>query len=418
MFIWNKKFLNSGGKQPYSEFMNRSVVVVIDSFGVGAMRDVPQVRPADLGSNTAWHLIDRENLRLPNLEKLGIMNAIGKETELMKKNPEAVFAVSNLKHFGADTYQGHQEIIGTKPVMPVMECFGEHIDETEKDLTDNGYSVERFEMNGNSALVVNGSIFVGDNMETDLGQVINVSGTFKYTTFEEVKKVGHIVRKHYGVSRIIALGGEDVEFKDILAACFTNGKFIGLNTPKSGVYKKGYLVQHIGCGVDCSAQAPFALNKIGIPTHLYGKTADIIDSDTAIRFFGVDTAMLMDKMIDDLRKNEPGFYFLNVQETDLAGHSCDEKEYVEVLKVVDAKLEKVLGLLSEDDLLIVMADHGNDPYSGRNLHTREQVPVLVRYKNMKGVFLGERETMADVGQTVCHYHGTSIANGKTLFDKF
>lgn len=395
--------------------MGKSVLIVIDSFGVGAMDDVPNVRPSDIGSNTAWHLIERENLRLPNLERLGLMNAIGKETDSMRTSATAAYAKSKLMHFGADTFQGHQEIIGTKPKEPVMQAFSDNIDETEQDLKEHGYRTARFCMEGNQALIVNDCIFIGDNMETDPGQVINVSGSFKYTDFDTVKDVGHIVRNHYQVSRIIALGGEDVELKQVLDSCITSGRFIGLDTPETGVYAKGYLVQHIGYGVDTTKQVPHALHLKGIHTYLYGKAADIIANEYGTNFYGVDTAMLLDKLIEDLRSvDEDAFFFLNVQETDLAGHQCNPKEYARVLGIADERLGTIIDVLGDEDLLVVMADHGNDPYSGHSLHTRENVPVLMKANGLEPGFYGLRDTMADVGQTIASFHGTKIENGTAI----
>lgn len=395
--------------------MSKSVLIVIDSFGVGAMDDVPQVRPSDIGSNTAWHLIEREHLKLPNLERLGLMNAIGMETDIMKRNPKAVYSKSRLMHYGADTFQGHQEIVGTKPLKPVLQAFSEGIDETEKDLKSNGYRTARFCMDGNQALIVNDCIFIGDNMETDPGQVINVSGSFKYTDFKTVKDVGHIVRKHFQVSRIIALGGEDVELKQVLDSCITSGKFIGLDTPETGVYAKGYLVQHIGYGVDTTVQVPHALHQKGIHSYLYGKAADIVANEYGTNFYGVDTETLLDKLIDDFTKTkEDAFFFLNVQETDLAGHQCNPCEYSRVLGITDRKLGTIMSNLGDDDLLIVMADHGNDPYSGHSLHTRENVPILMQKAGLEGKYYGLRETMSDVGQTIAVFHGTRIENGTEI----
>lgn len=396
--------------------MKRFIIIVIDSFGVGAMDDCAKVRPSDVGANTAAHLIENEKLRLKNLESLGLMNAIGFEIGEMKFAPAPAYAVSRLAHFGADTFQGHQEIMGTKPKAPVFEALADHIDELEKDLLAENYSVKRYSLNGNTALIVNDCIFIGDNMETDAGQVINVSATFAKTTFEETKKVGAIVRRHYKVSRIIALGGEDVDFKKMLASAETKGRFIGLDTPKSGVYEKGYLVQHIGYGVEPNEQVNKHLNDIGVATYMYGKAADIIANDRGVNFCGVDTAYLLNKLIDDLSVvKKDAFFCLNVQETDLAGHRCDANGYADILKIVDEKLGEILAKLKKDDCLIVMADHGNDPYSGSSLHTRENVPILIKNDNIEKRFYGLRDTMADVGQTAAKYFGTELKNGKAIF---
>lgn len=396
--------------------MHRFIVVVIDSFGVGAMSDCPLVRPTDVGTNTALHLIERERLSLESLEALGIMNALGVETETMHFSHTANWTISRLAHVGADTFQGHQEIMGSIPKAPVLQAFGEHIDETQRDLESNGYEVRRLAVDGNQVLIVNEGTVCGDNLETDLGQVINVSSTFRRTSFEETKKIGQIVRKHYQVSRVIALGGETPELQDLVDSIKTKGIFIGLDTPASGVYERGYLVQHIGYGIDSTKQVIHALSQRGVPTYLYGKAADIISNERGVNFYGVDTQFLMDKLIADIQRVDTAFFCLNVQETDLAGHECDSKKYAKVLGVVDDALNVIMGSMDEGDRLVVMADHGNDPYSGSSRHTRENVPILFYDKIHEGFQFPERETMADVGQSVASYFGTAIENGTAIFE--
>lgn len=394
------------------------VVVVLDSFGVGTMDDTAATRPCDIGANTAKHLMEyKPDNYFPVLEKLGLMNVIGEEIGKMHFNPNALVSRANLKHWGADTFFGHQEIMGTNPPMPEMMEFARHIDETKKDLEENGYQVRYYEMNGNHALVVNEGMFVGDNMETDLGQAINVSGTFSVVTFEDVKKVGHIVRKHYPVPRIIAFGGEDVSLTQILASCFTKGEFIGLDTPKAGVYDKGYLVTHIGYGIDSSTQLPIVLHRKGIKTNLYGKVADIVVNDYGKSFYGVDTEFLFNELIKDLKEDKEGFYCLNVQETDLAGHQQDADRYLDRLKVSDKCLDEVIKNINHDDILIVMADHGNDPFIGHSKHTRERVPLLIYKQNLVKGRISDRDTMADVGQTVADYYGTKLNYGTSFLSE-
>ncbi|MBP3736386.1 MAG: phosphopentomutase [Lachnospiraceae bacterium] len=396
--------------------MRRFVLVVLDSFGVGAMDDCPVVRPGSVGQNTALHLIERKNLYLPTLEKLGIMNAIGKETGRMHFCPEANYAVSELAHFGADTFQGHQEIIGTKPKEPVFQSVLSHMDETEEDLKANGFRTKRYTKDGNTLLIVNDSVTVADNMESDPGQVINVSGTFDVSDFDTVVKIGRIVRRHYQTSRVIALGGENVPFSQMLDSVICRGEFIGLDTSKSGVYHQGYQCRHLGYGVDETKQAPHALREVGVTTYMYGKAADILINDHGVNFPGVETGYLLDGLIRDLGEvREKAFFCLNVQETDLAGHQCDPDAYAKALEISDEKLAVILRMLDDDDVMIVMADHGNDPYSGSNLHSRERVPVLIRNTAFTGKYFGVRKTMADVGQTVAHYFGTQLENGEAIF---
>ncbi len=393
---------------------SKFTVIVLDSFGVGAMNDCKTERPQDIGSNTALHIFQNENLKLENLEKLGIMNAIGSETAEMKFSKNAKFTTSNLMHYGADTFFGHQEIMGTKPEPPKTQHLSDAIDEVKKHLEKEGFCVEKYPVDGVDILTVNDAMVIADNMETDLGGAINVSGTFDKCTFEEVKKVGKIVRAHYAVPRIIALGGINVPFENIIATLFQKNGFAGIDTPKSGLYKEGYLVVHIGYGVDISKQLPKALFDVGVQTHLYGKVADIVMSEHAEYTYGVDTAELFDKLLCDF-KNGDGFYCLNVQETDLAGHRCDGTGYANVLKIADAKIGILMGMMKKEDVLIVMADHGNDPYTNRSQHTRERVPILVYGANVAEISCENRKTMSDVGATVAKFYGGKIENGEPIF---
>ena len=122
----------------------RFIIVVLDSFGIGAMDDVARIRPQDIGANTALKLIDyNKEKHWDTLLQLGLMNAIGVEREGFKMSKSAIFGSSDLKHFGADTYFGHQEISGTNPKKPKFEAIRPYLDAIENDLINEGYSVER-----------------------------------------------------------------------------------------------------------------------------------------------------------------------------------------------------------------------------------------------------------------------------------
>ncbi len=104
--------------------MKRFIVIVLDGFGIGATADASIARPGDEVSNTLGSILhDFPDLKLPNLEKLGLMNAYGKESLNMKKSLTANFGKSELMHYGADTFMGHQEIMGTNPLMPLFQPF-------------------------------------------------------------------------------------------------------------------------------------------------------------------------------------------------------------------------------------------------------------------------------------------------------
>lgn len=397
----------------------RFVVVVLDSFGIGAMDDVGIVRPQDLNSNTALHLLEYPySKKWTNLIQLGLLNAMDYENDEFKKATNAIYGKSKLKHFGADSYFGHQEISGTNPKKPDFTKFLYHIDDIEKDLIQQGYHVERITKNQLQILKVNNMICIGDNMETDLGQAINVVGALDDCGFELIDKIGHIVREHVKVPRVIAFGGSNVTIQDIENNIITKDDFIGVDAPGSGVYKKNYQVIHIGYGVDKTKQVPIALDKVEIKNYFYGKVENIVYNPNGINYPCVDTYQTLTKLIEDIDLYEEGFFFLNIQETDLAGHGENPERYIDVLNIADERIGVLMSKLSEEDILIVMADHGNDPTIGHSKHTREYVPILVfRKNNHQQIDLNTLETMADIGQTVADYFGTSIEYGTSFLNK-
>lgn len=401
--------------------MKRFIIVVIDSMGIGEMEDVKEIRPQDLGSNTLLHLLEQHKkfeINIDQLIDLGVMNAMGLSHNGFSFSDKAVFGSSNLKHYGADSYFGHQEISGTNPKKPIFHTLSDYIDEIEASIASAGFEVKRVEKDGLELLKVNELIFVGDNMETDLGQAINVVGDLDHAGMEMIKQVGHIVRQIVKVPRVIAFGGSNVSIDDITSAIITSdSKFIGIDAPASGVYKENYHVEHIGYGVDSKKQVPYALSKINIKNYFYGKVSNIVENPNGDNYDVVDTEKTFEYLVEDLKKERTGFYFLNVQETDLAGHAEDSQRYIDRLNVTNLGLKKVRELLKHDDILVVMADHGNDPTIGHSKHTRERVPLLIDYINKEGLIdIGLRDTMADVGQTVAAYFGTEIEYGTSFLN--
>lgn len=384
--------------------MNRFVVIVLDSFGIGYMEDDAVVRPQDVGANTCKHILEKiPNLTLPNLEKLGLMNALGEEIGSMKKSIDAIYGKAALMHVGADTFLGHQEIMGTKPIPPLIEPFSKSIDKVYIVLKEAGYKVEYLGDN-TKFLLVNGCVTVGDNIEADLGQVYNLTSTFDLITYEEVLKIGKIVRNNVKVSRVIAFGGKNVSMANILDAVEEKEEiYIGVNAPKSGVYNDGYQVMHMGYGINSEVQVPTILGKKGVFVSLLGKVADIVSNVYGKSIPCVDTKEVMKLTIKEIQNTKSGFICTNVQETDLAGHEQNTDKYAEKLMIADKYIGRIMEILDGNDRLIVMADHGNDPTIGHSHHTREYVPILLYGKDLKPNYLGQRKTLSDVGATVVKY---------------
>jgi len=398
--------------------MGRFIVIILDSFGVGAMSDVGEVRGQDAGSNTALHIIQNKPLiALPTLEKLGLMNAIGVECGDHRFSDTANWGVANLAHFGADSFLGHQEIMGTRPRRPFIQPFFEKIDQVERYLNEQGYQTKRVGEPGKAQiLVVNDCATVGDNLETDPGQVYNVTGCLDLLSFEALTQIGMCVREVVEVSRVITFGGEGVSLDDLLAARKVKpGKIAGVDAPESGVYRCGYQCIHLGYGIDPQSQVPTILDQAGIYVSLFGKVADIVHTSSPHRVPGVASERLFEALQSQVEAQSEGFFCLNIQETDVAGHLGDVDYYANRLELCDRNIAKILPDLTHGDILIVTADHGNDPTIGHSNHTRERVPILMYSPGISGRQIGERSTLADIGATAADYFGAYAPQHGTSF---
>ena len=405
--------------------MKRLILIVLDGFGIGAMDDVSIAKPDDSEANTCKNIFSTvPALRLPNLKQLGLGNAYiaagGNISDLppgaLTPNPDACFGTHRLAHSGADTFWGHQELMGTKPFKPAIIPFSQSLQDVRDALIRNGHKVRFYEDPNNSGktksdakigvLIVDEAITIGDNLETDPGNNYNVTASLDLIPFFNVIQIGRIVRSLVRISRVIIFGGHKVTLNDLLNAFEASDEgYAGINAPKSGVYKEGYQVVHLGYGVDPLVQVPNCLNAVDIPTVLIGKVADIVENPNGKVINCVDTEKVLRITYNELQSMETGFICANVQETDLAGHREDSELYAHCLEIADTGIGRILGSLGPDDLLIVTADHGNDPEIGHSKHTRELTPLLVGGNLKQSGFLGERLSLADTGATVSAFFG-------------
>ena len=127
----------------------RFIVIILDGFGIGAMKDARIVRPGDETANTLGSILkDCPDMKLPVLERLGLMNAFGRESAAMKFSPSANYGRCELMHYGADTFMGHQEIMGTLPIKPTAHPFLEKAEEVSRYLRQNGHDVRVIKKQG------------------------------------------------------------------------------------------------------------------------------------------------------------------------------------------------------------------------------------------------------------------------------
>lgn len=396
--------------------MGRFIIIVLDGFGVGEMPDVATVRPVDAGANTFRHIAEKvPGLALPTLEGLGLANAAGFETATIHYSPHAVFGRAMLTHDGADTFFGHQEIMGTLPQKPFMEPIKNKLEVIRQRLVAGGHQVEDYVGQHQRMLVVDGSVTVADNVECDPGLAFNVTVALDAIPFDKAVEIARLVREVSVVPRVIVFGGRGVTLANLLNAVEEHGDFIGVNAPKSGVYREDYHCVHLGYGVNAQVQVPSILGEMGIPVFLLGKVADVVANPKGTSISTVETEKVLAQTKALLEENPTGFFCTNIQETDLRGHQQDSALYAGRLTAADACIASLLKVLASDDVLVVMADHGNDPEIGHSHHTREMVPLMLHCPR-KGPFnLGIRKTLADVGATAAAYFSAPAPENGTSF---
>ncbi|MFD8381763.1 phosphopentomutase [Streptomyces sp. NPDC059679] len=403
--------------------MSKTVIFVVDGFGIGAMPDAGALRPGDMRADTCGHTLDHHRtelgrpLRLPSFGALGL-GLVHPHPDLADRTtlPVAVGRAA-LGYPGADTYAGHQTMMGADFTSVTVARLGEHLDEVAAALRAGGHRVDPLDTK--PLLVVDGAVLVHDNLEADPGINWNASGRLEDLSFRRILSIARTVRAVAPVARVIAVGGHaDAPLPRFVRP--GDGGTVGLDTPATGFYRNGELeVQHLGAPLDHTRQLPELAARAGIPVTLVGKAADILACDAAVRRPAVPTADVLAHTLDAVRADGDGLVVANVQETDLAGHQQDTSQYGAVLEEVDAGLGELIALLdSPGDRLIVTGDHGNDPTIGHAYHTREYVPVLIHRPEASGLeLLPDATGLADVGATAAHALGldpAGLANGTAL----
>lgn len=389
----------------------RALILVVDGFGVGAMPDAGTLRPGDvradtLGSLVAWsHEHHGRGLAVPNLAAIGLA-ALRPELGLTGGRPARAGTArrSALGYPGADTFAGHQTMMGADMSHVVMCRVGERIPELTTALEAAGHSVELFE-GDRPLLVVDGAALVHDNLEADPGLNWNVSARLDELPWERILQIAALVREHAPVARVIAVGGHSDRPLAATVRAGADGT-VGLDTPASGFYRLGGLqVQHLGVDIDHERQLPQLADSAGLPVTLVGKAADILVARGADYRPAVETDRVLAHAAAGLRRG--GLTVANVQQTDLAGHQQDAARYVALLEQVDAALPALLAELGPEGLLVVTGDHGNDPLIGHPFHTREFTPVLAVTGEVTGTprLAADLASLADIGAGAASWLG-------------
>lgn len=385
----------------------KAILLVLDGLGIGAMDDVTETRPKDRHANTLKHIAEAVHpLRLPTLRALGLGNILALPEISPQEIPLASYGECDLGYPGADSFMGHQAIMGTLPKEPHRVLMSEIHNEIAAALAAAGHQVT-YPFPQHPILLVDGAVTVADNLEADAGQIINLTVPTRQIDFDQALEIGWIVRRTVKTSRVIVFGGPNITVTDIFNHVETRptGQ-VGVNSPELGVYDEHLVVRHLGYGIDPQRQLASTYARANRPVFLAGKMADLIDCPAARRNAAVDSAQVMELIIDYAKKNVHGLMAATVQETDLAGHEKDPQRYANILKLVDEKLAALLPWISANDVLVITADHGNDPtLPGTRQHTRERTPLLWYQPSKAAAPLGRRSSLADISAALARWAG-------------
>jgi len=284
------------------------IVLILDGLGIGEMPDVEEVRPQDQGTNTLKHVLEiSSDLSLPNFEKLGMGNLGTFNGIKPNSNPLASYGKCKLAHIGADTYMGHQELMGSKPTELETQTISEVGKSIEADLKKSGYKVTR-PLKGKPVLLIANHVIVSDNMEADVGQSFVVTASKDEIPFEETEKIGKVVRETVKVSRVIVGGGKGFTTNDMISAIRETDDTIGIDMAELGIFDDNLSVRHLGFPVNIEKQMPYILTEEGYPVKILGKAADVISCPDADKKVMVNTDDIFTELLSILDNNDIGCF--------------------------------------------------------------------------------------------------------------
>ena len=379
----------------------RVFVIVLDSLGFGAMPDAEQY--GDSNVDTIGHIAEKMQLHIPNLQKLGAanirpINGVASVTEPLVK-------VTKLceKSHGKDTMTGHWEMMGLYITKPF------------KTFTDTGFPSEliaELEKQTGRKIIGNKSCS-GTVILDELGEEeINEGHLIVYTSADSVLQIcgneetmGLDTLYHYcEIARELTMRDE-WKVGRVIARPYVGkkrGEFVRTSN------RHDYALKPFG------RTALNALKDAGLDVISVGKIFDIFDGEGLTESNKSKSSVHgMEQTIDIAKRNFKGLCFTNLVDFDaLWGHRRNPIGYGEEIERFDKKLGELLDVLREDDLVILTADHGNDPtYIGTD-HTREKVPFIAYSPSMRqGGNLPEQQTFAVIGATIADNFGVEMPEG-------
>lgn len=372
--------------------MKRAIIIVLDSLGVGAMPDAAKF--GDIDVDTLGHIVKSvPDIEISNLQSFGIGNIDGVEPLIgYKEEVVANFGRAKELSNGKDTITGHWEIAGIitqEPFLTFHEGFPkEFIKEFEEAIGTE--VLGNYAASGTEIIKVLGPEHIKTGkpiVYTSADSVFQIAAHEDVIPPKRLYEICRIARKmlvgDWQVGRVIARPfiGKDGNYTRT-----ANRRDFAVSPPSATVLNN---IKDAGKTVWAVGKIEDIFNKCGVTDAVH--TQDNMDG--------------INKTIDLLKEEFEGLIFTNLVDFDSKyGHRRNPQGYAKAIEEFDAKLPEITATMKDDDMLIICADHGNDPtYKGFD-HTREFVPVMVYGKKLKsGVNLGTLSTFSDIAATIAEY---------------
>ncbi len=382
----------------------RVVWIILDSVGVGELPDADKF--GDVGSHTLCNTVNATSITLPNLEKLGIGHIEGVHCLEKVAEPMGSFGRCIEKSNGKDTTVGHWEMAGVhspNPLPTYPNGFPDEIMIPFSEKTGRKWLANR-PASGTEILDELGE----EHMKTgDLIIYTSADSVFQIAAHEDIVPIDELYRDcqiarellsgEHGVARVIAR------------------PFIG----KPGAFERTANRR------DFSPSPPGVtvldqVKKANLPMVAVGKIEDIFNGKGVTEAIHTkDNMDGVDQTLNYMKTVKEGLIFTNLVQFDSHwGHRNDAVGYANGLVEFDDRLPELIDAMTDEDILVINADHGCDPTTPSTDHSREYIPLLVYGKQLKsGVNLGTRETFADIGQTIADLLGVESIDEGISFKK-
>lgn len=370
--------------------MNRAIVIVLDSFGVGELPDANVY--GDEGSNTLKGIYDNTSLNLPNFKKLGLYNINDIGIDNKEETPIGIYGKANEMSKGKNSPVGHWEISGyvtEKPFKTYPNAFPQEL--IEKFIKEAGIKGVLCNKKGSGTEFL--KQYGEEHLETGMPIVYtSADSVFQIAAHEDIIPVEELYRICLIARKI--LNDPEYNIGTVIAR-----PFVGTNSENfTRTYnRKDFEFQDFG------RTMLDEIKEIGKNVLAIGKIADLFTMrgiTKAIHTEGNTDGI--HKTIKAIKEDTNGLIFTNLVDFDmLYGHRNNIEGYARALEEFDSFLPEIIENLKQDDILIITADHGCDPSTPSTDHSREYVPIIAYGKNLKqNVNIGIRKTYADISATI------------------